>query len=144
MTHYTLSVNPLLRALLAIYPALAPWVEEHPEIPAEVIAAAERHDVPAELMMAVCYTESRLGSDASTELTCGVYRVPRARQADAAAHALARWRTHCHSWRGSLRMFRGGRCNSPDPRGYVPRVLRLAERLRVRAESCGAGSGPCE
>lgn len=126
-------MDPLLRALLAIYPALAPWVEEHPEIPAAVLEAAARHEVPGELLMAVCYTESRLGADSNTQLTCGVYRVPRARQADAAGHALARWRAHCRSWRGALRMFRGGRCASPDPRGYVPRVLRLAERIRSRA-----------
>ncbi|MFO0648968.1 MAG: hypothetical protein U0326_22185 [Polyangiales bacterium] len=127
-------MDPLLRALLSLYPALSPWVEAHPEIPAAVLEAAERHDVPGELLMAVCYTESRLGADERTQLTCGVYRVPRARQADAAAHALSRWRTHCGSWRGALRMFRGGRCASPDPRGYVPRVLRLSDRIREGAE----------
>ncbi len=33
------AVAPLLRALLAIYPALSPWVEAHPEIPAAVLEA---------------------------------------------------------------------------------------------------------
>jgi hypothetical protein len=123
------ALNPVIQALLAIYPSLGTWVHEHPEIPAAIIEAARQHEVPATILVAVCFTESRLGADTRTQLTCGVYRVERARQADAAAHALARWKTRCGSWRGALTMFRGGECQSRDPHGYVPRVLALSQRL---------------
>lgn len=126
-------MHPLVAALLALYPRLAPWVEAHPEIPRAVLAAADEHDVPASLLLAVCYTESRLGADPRTQLTCGVYRAPRARQAEAAAHAIARWRARCGSWRRALRMFRGGRCDAPDPHGYVGRVTGLSSRIAATA-----------
>jgi hypothetical protein len=127
-------MNPLAQALILLFPSMAPWVRSHPEIPQAIVQAAETHGVPAHILMAVCFTESRLGADMRTQLTCGVYRTPRDRQADAAAHAIARWNVRCGSWRRALRMFRGSLCSSPDPHGYVPRVMALAERLRQAAQ----------
>lgn len=131
-------MHPLLEALLMLYPSMSGWVSGHPETPAAVVAAAERHGVPTSVLMSVCFAESRLGADRRTPLTCGVYRVPQARQPDAAAHALARWRARCRSWRGALRMFYGGGCGGPDPHGYARRVLALASRL----ERAAAHGGP--
>ncbi|MFO0602959.1 MAG: hypothetical protein U0324_07280 [Polyangiales bacterium] len=126
-------MHPLVEALVLLNPSVGPWVRAHPEIPAAIVEAARAHEVPTSLLLAVCFTESRLGADERTQLTCGVYRAPRARQADAAAHALARWRVRCRSWPGALRMFRGGLCRSPDPHGYVRRVQALATRIERRA-----------
>jgi hypothetical protein len=135
-------MHPLVEALVLLFPSLAPWVREHPEIPAAIVEAADAHQVPTALLLAVCLTESRLGADPHTQLTCGVYRVPRARQADAAAHALARWRARCRSWPRALRMFRGGQCASPDPHGYVRRVSALAVQIERRAASANHHARP--
>jgi len=135
-------MHPLVEALVLLHPSLGPWVRAHPEIPTAIVEAADVHHVPTALLLAVCLTESRLGADPRTQLTCGVYRAPRACQADAAAHALARWRVRCRSWPRALRMFRGGLCASPDPHGYVRRVSALAVRIEQRAASADHHARP--
>lgn len=111
-------------------------VQVREAILALIIAAAQQHGVPAVLLRAVCLAESGLRPRA----LCGVHvphsreYLPVDRQADAAAHALARWYRMCGTWRGALTFFHTGvSCTHvctrhAHPRQYADEVFRVAGR----------------
>jgi hypothetical protein len=123
-----------LLALLALaFPSAAQRMR--PEVAPMLTRAADAEGVPAPLLAAVCWTESRLGTAPRYASLCGI-RVRHAfvrddaRSAGLAAGLLARRLAECGTWRRALVTFRSGRgCDAADPSGYADRVLAVARRL---------------
>lgn len=122
-----------LVALLALaFPASAHLLRL--DVVAALTRAADAHHVPAPVLAAVCWAESRVGTAPRYASLCGtrvrhVY-VSGALSADIAALSLRRRRAECGSWPRALAYYRTGRgCGSTDPTGYALRVLRVARRL---------------
>ena len=119
-------MTPLALALALCFPRLI----VAPAAVQAIEAAARTHEVPAEVLAAVCFHESTLRPRG---WWCGVQGAQAIGQPDRAAHALARWRGVCGGWAGAIQMFRhGGGCRGRDVTGYVRRVLALARRLAGR------------
>lgn len=123
-----------LVALLALaFPASAHLLRL--DVVAALTHAADAHHVPAPIVAAVCWAESRLGTAPRYASLCGVrirhvYVRSDALSADIAALSLRRRRAECGSWPRALAYYRTGRgCGSTDPTGYARRVLRVAQRL---------------
>ena len=128
-------------ALLAAYPHLAhrACVEARaPQIAADADAAAARHGVPVETLLAVAVLESHLGC-APRSGGCWGAPVSRTRRqtagrADHAASALALGYRRCGSWPGAVSHFRSGRCIHGHLTGYTPdRVFALMDRVAAHA-----------
>jgi hypothetical protein len=103
-----------------------------------IVRAADAHHVPAPIVAAVSWAESRAGTAPRYASLAGVrveHRYVRsdALSADIAARSLARRRLECGSWLRALTAYRWGRgCASTDPTRYAPRVLSVAHRLGWR------------
>lgn len=128
----------LLALLATAFPSVAPRVSL--DVATALTSAAEAADVPAPLLAAVCWTESRLGTAPRAVSLCGVrlhhaFVRDDARSADIAARTLAHRRAECGSWTRALAAFRTGRgCHARDRSGYARRVLAVARRLDLRDE----------
>lgn len=122
-----------LVALLALaFPASAHLLRI--DVVAALTRAADAHHVPAPVLAAVCWCESRVGTAPRYASLCGTRihhaYVNGALSADIAALSLRRRRAECGSWPRALAYYRTGRgCGSTDPTGYARRVLRVAQRL---------------
>lgn len=122
-----------LVALLALaFPASAHLLRL--DVVAALARAADAHHVPAPVLAAVCWCESRVGTAPRYASLCGTRihhaYVNGALSADIAALSLRRRRAECGSWPRALAYYRTGRgCGSTDPTGYARRVLRVAQRL---------------
>lgn len=99
--------------------------------------AAREHDVPVEVLVSVCTAESSLGRG---HYLCGMpprWSTPR-RQADGAAHALARWHRVCRTWERAAQFYHTGSCEpvacpAAHGHGSVPygvAVMINANRIR--------------
>lgn len=124
-----------LVALLALtFPASAHLLRL--DVVAAITRAADVHHVPAPVLAAVCWAESRVGTAPRYASLCGVrvhhaYVRSDALSADLAALSLRRRRAECGSWPRALAAYRWGRgCASTDPTGYARRVLVVAQRLQ--------------
>ena len=124
-------------ALLALaFPASAHLLRL--DVVAALTHAADAHHVPAPIVAAVCWAESRLGTAPRYASLCGVrvhhaYVRSDALSADLAALSLRRRRAECGSWPRALAYYRTGRgCSSTDPTRYGARVLAVARRLGWR------------
>ena len=122
-----------LVALLALaFPASAHLLRL--DVVAALTRAADAHHVPAPVLAAVCWAESRVGTAPRYASLCGTRihhaYITGALSADIAALSLRRRRAECGSWMRALAYYRTGRgCGSTDPTGYARRVLRVARRL---------------
>lgn len=122
-----------LVALLALaFPASAHLLRL--DVVAALTRAADAHHVPAPVLAAVCWAESRVGTAPRYASLCGTRvhhaYVTGALSADIAALSLRRRRAECGSWMRALVAYRWGRgCSEPDANGYARRVLRVARRL---------------
>ncbi|MDB4931132.1 MAG: hypothetical protein JWM10_3616 [Myxococcaceae bacterium] len=123
----------LLALLTLAFPSSAHRVR--PEVAPLLTRAADVAAIPAPLLAAVCWTESRLGTAPRYASLCGI-RVRHAfvrddaRSAELAAGLLARRFAECGTWRRALVAFRAGDgCRAADPSGYADRVLGVARRL---------------
>jgi len=120
-------------ALLALaFPASAHLLRL--DVVAALARAADAHHVPAPVLAAVCWCESRVGTAPRYASLCGTRihhaYVNGALSADIAALSLRRRRAECGSWPRALVAYRWGRgCLAADPTGYARRVLRVAQRL---------------
>jgi hypothetical protein len=109
-----------------------------------VAVAAARSGVPASLLAAVCWCESRLGSAPLYASLCGVrlgHRYVRddAASADIAARSLAGLVRRCGSPAAALAAYRvAGVCADPRGAAYATIVLSTAGRI-VRAAGAGGG-----
>ena len=126
----------LLGALALVFPYSAPLLRLDPI--ADIARASEVHDVPAAIVAAVCWQESRAGTDARAVSLCGTrigHRyVDGALSADIAARSLARRHAECGTWARALVAYRWGvGCSAPDVSGYARRVLDVARRIDGRA-----------
>ena len=136
-----MSATAWIAALLMAFPSLAHRTcvrSRAPQIAAAAEAAAQRHEVPVGLLLAVAVLESHLGCNPRSG---GCWGAPISRNrrgvagtADHAASALALGLRRCGTDEGAIAHFRWGRCHVPaGAHGYGPQqVLRLAERVAGR------------
>ncbi len=100
-----------------------------------LIDAARAHRVPAPVLLAIAWLESRCGTAPRYASLTGVrvhhaYVPGHALAADIAARSLSRRIAECGSLPRGLVAYRWGRgCMAADPTGYSRRVLTLARRL---------------
>ncbi len=126
----------LLAALAVAFPASSALLRL--DVADALATAAAVHRVPAPVLAAVCWAESRAGTAPRYASLCGVrvrhvYVRPDALSADIAARSLARRRAECGSWSRAIVAYRWGRgCAADDPTGYARRVLAVARRLGWR------------
>jgi hypothetical protein len=126
-----------LAALALVFPGSASSLRAEPV--RLVVEAAERHHVPAPMLLAACWMESRLGTAPQYASLCGtrvahVYVGSDALSADIAGRSLARRFGECGTWPRALVAYRWGLgCGAPDANGYAGRVLRMAQRIERRS-----------
>ena len=126
-------MTALARALLLLWPRL---LAPSPAALAAVEHAASQHAVPVEVLAAVCWQESRLGTAPRYASLCGVrlrhaYVRDDVRSADIAARSLAGYHARCRSWTQAVAAYRvDGRCGAPAGLRYARGVVGLAGRLR--------------
>jgi hypothetical protein len=135
----------LLRLVLWLcaHTRIATYTSEHPDFATLVYDAAQAHEVPQVLLLAVGLHESGLGSNTRTRHPWGVL-APALRaycasadtrcngdalhdQIEASAHVLRVGFGACGSWSGSLRRYYSGLCWS-----HRPRLTRTEARVRAR------------
>jgi hypothetical protein len=126
----------LLAALALAFPYSAPLFRL--DTVSSLTTAAEAHGVPAPILAAVCFAESRINTDARSVSLCGTRVAHRyingALSADIAARSLARRHAECGTWPRALVAYRWGLgCGAPDANGYAGRVLRMAQRIERRS-----------
>ncbi len=132
-----MSAASLLTLLALAFPASAHLLRL--DVVASLVRAADTHHVPAPIVAAVSWLESRAGTAPRYASLAGVrinhaYIRSDALSADIAARSLARRRAECGGWLRALVAYRWGRgCSAPDATGYAPRVLALARRLGLPA-----------
>lgn len=134
----------LADAFLAIFPHLAPELAAHADVNARdlflhrvalIERAAATHSVPAHVVGAVCWSETRLGVWRAYASLCGVrlnhvYIADDTRSADIAARTLAHLHTQCGTWPRALARYRyGGACGNAAGMGYGLRTHGTAGRL---------------
>lgn len=134
-----MSAAHLLATVLTLWRvAASPALTERTRL---VAVAAARSGVPASLLAAVCWCESRLGSAPLASL-CGVrlgHRYVRddAQSADIAARSLAGLVRRCGTPAAALAAYRvAGVCADPRGAAYATIVLSTAGRI-VRAAGAG-------
>lgn len=126
----------LIVSLLAIYPHTPSRTQidaQREQISIRVVEASIGYGVPASVLVAVGFFESRLGTDRRGNGSWGA-PCDGANCIDRAASALALGYRHCRRWRGAVNMFRNGRCRGGRFVGYTPDdAMRLAARLGATA-----------
>ncbi len=133
-----MSPAELMALLTLAFPSAAPSLRM--EVVTLLTRAADESDVPAPLLAAVCWIESRLGTAPRAASLCGMrlhhaFVRDDARSAELAARTLAHRRAECGSWSRALVAFRSGHgCAARDTTGYARRVLAVAQRLDLPAE----------
>lgn len=131
-----MSPAALLAALALAFPASAALLRL--DVADAIVRAADVHHVPAAIVAAVSWAESRAGTAPRYASLAGVrirhaYVRSDALSADLAARSLSRRRAECGSWPRALVAYRWGRgCSAVDPTRYAPRVLAVARRLGWR------------
>ena len=125
----------LLAALALVFPQSAGLFRL--ETMTTLATAAASHGIPAQVLAAVCFAESRLATDPRAVSLCGTrvdHRyIDGALSADIAARSLARRHAECRTWPRALVAYRWGLgCGAPDANGYAGRVLAIANRIERR------------
>lgn len=135
----------ILLALSVLYPRQALNLSDGQIIARAnlVVEASQEFEVPAALVLSVCWQESRLGLDPRAASMCGIrWRgrwVSNEREsARMAARSLYNARRNCGSWELAVRNRLGNGCDSIDPINYVGEVMDRFRRLEqeiIRADN---------
>lgn len=126
-----------LAALALVFPGSASSLRAEPV--RLVVEAAERHHVPAPMLLAACWMESRLALANRYASLCGtrvahVYVSNDALSADIAGRSLARRFGECARWDHAVVSWRfGAGCNADDRTGYARNVVAIARRIERRS-----------
>ncbi len=135
----------LTDAFLAVFPHLGAQLSAHADARAAdlfahraavIERAAASQGVPAAVLGAVCWSETRLGAWRAYASLCGVrldhrYIADDERSATIAARTLAHLFAQCRTWPRAFARYRtGGACGNPAGMGYALRTDGTAARLR--------------
>lgn len=134
----------LARLLLLLWPRLAALDAATVDRTRAVEVAAADYSVPVDLLAAVCWQESRLGTAPRYASLCGVrvrHRYVRddGQSATIAARSLRGYLARCRTPAQAVAAYRAdGRCGAAQGLAYARRVVELAARLRALRGRQGA------